>query len=476
MLAAFAYAMYARLYEPPAPVATSDGPFRPNVSAVPHAEMGKVRARVTKLLKDADLVEADYSVTHLEKVDLPALNALNAGVQYDLLDKDDKATSDFRWHDRTLQEFMVGWWLSRYAGEEDLKRLRGWRFDNRMETEKSLYAPLWGFLVEMPRAVRNGRWFDAVRVLFEPIKDGEVVRCCEMIYRCWHTFAGMLGKERAKADEIVRKWQAEFAVLTGPVADSLRRDEHDTHFKRCPKDVADDCKPYQMGAADGEKDASSTEFPRHTVVVSPFQMSRGPVTNAQFELFDPEHKAEREFKDKVPDESELARHPVVNVDWWEGWCFARWVGGQLPTEAEWEYAARGGTVTPFDWGERLNGTEANCDGNFPYGTDQKDDYKRRTTAVGAYEGKAPQEHPWGLVDVHGNVWEWCLDWYDEGFYGRPEATKPNPECSIGEQLYRVLRGGSWLDFAWFCRAANRNRRVPTYRFSYLGFRLVLPCT
>ena len=81
----------------------------------------------------------------------------------------------------------------------------------------------------------------------------------------------------------------------------------------------------------------------------------------------------------------------------------------MPTEAEWEYAARGGTTTPFYWGQSLNGTEANCDGNYPYRTDTKGPDLKKTTPVGSYAAKFP--HSWELVDVHGNVRERCADWY-----------------------------------------------------------------
>ena len=166
--------------------------------------------------------------------------------------------------------------------------------------------------------------------------------------------------------------------------------------------------------------------------------------------------------------------PVEQVSWDDAVAFCTKVKektGQavrLPTEVEWEYAARGGTTTPFYWGDQLNGAQANCDGNYPYGTDTKGPYLQKTTPVGSYAAKFP--HPWGLTDVIGNVGEWCADWYDAGFYGKPEAAK-DPECKDSVQKsIRVLRG-SWNCYPRSCRAAFRGNFAPADRSSYVGFRV-----
>ncbi len=139
---------------------------------------------------------------------------------------------------------------------------------------------------------------------------------------------------------------------------------------------------------------------------------------------------------------------------------------RLPTEAEWEYCCRAGTSTPFHFGNELNGTQANCDGNNPYGTTKKGPYLEKTSPVGSYPANA-----WGLYDMHGNVWEWCQDWY--GDYPKQSVTDPRgPEVGSG----CVLRGGSWRDGAAFCRSAYRNWRDPSSRsdgFGGYGFRLAL---
>jgi formylglycine-generating enzyme required for sulfatase activity len=134
---------------------------------------------------------------------------------------------------------------------------------------------------------------------------------------------------------------------------------------------------------------------------------------------------------------------------------------RLPTESEWEYACRTGTNTPFHFGSELNGRQANCDGTVPYGTDSDGPYLKKTTPVGKYPANA-----WGLYDMHGNVWEWCSDWYGE----YPAGSLTNPSGPATGSI-RIVRGGSWLDDAVYCRSANR-RKVPSFR-CYLGFRVAL---
>jgi formylglycine-generating enzyme required for sulfatase activity len=126
----------------------------------------------------------------------------------------------------------------------------------------------------------------------------------------------------------------------------------------------------------------------------------------------------------------------------------------LPHEDQWEYACRSGkgNKQAFYFGHELNGTQANCDGNFPYGTNKKGDCKDRTTEVGRYARDWP--HPWGLCDMHGNVWQLCDNNY--------EQTDTNS---------RVLRGGSWSSFALYCRSAFRLMIVPDARSDNVGFRV-----
>jgi formylglycine-generating enzyme required for sulfatase activity len=175
-----------------------------------------------------------------------------------------------------------------------------------------------------------------------------------------------------------------------------------------------------------------------------------------------------------PSQFKGANLPVEHVSWDDAQAFCKTVREitgkaiRLPTEAEWEYACRGGTTTPFFWGKELNGTQANCDPSHPYGTTRKGPNLQKTTPVGSYAKKFP--HPWGLTDLHGNVLEWCADWYDAGFYVR--SPKDDPECRNGDQKDRVLRGGCWGTYAIHCRAATRSWNKPAFRYVTNGFRVV----
>jgi formylglycine-generating enzyme required for sulfatase activity len=133
----------------------------------------------------------------------------------------------------------------------------------------------------------------------------------------------------------------------------------------------------------------------------------------------------------------------------------------LPTEAQWEYACRAGTTTATAFGDTLTATQANFNGNYPYGTTQKGTYLEKTSSVGSYE-----PNRWGLKDMHGNVYEWCLDSWD-GTTTLPGGTDP-----VGRTgSYRVYRGGSWSYYGQDCRSAYRDRLAPGGERYYLGFRL-----
>jgi len=139
-------------------------------------------------------------------------------------------------------------------------------------------------------------------------------------------------------------------------------------------------------------------------------------------------------------------------------------GYRLPTEAEWEYACRAGTTTPFSTGNNITTGQANYNGNNPYNNNAKGENRGKITPVGSF---AP--NPWGLYDMHGNVYEWCYDWY--GNYSIDAQTDPRGAVS---GAFRVARGGSWNNTAGNARTAYRFAYTPSYRFLNIGFRLVRP--
>ena len=168
-------------------------------------------------------------------------------------------------------------------------------------------------------------------------------------------------------------------------------------------------------------------------------------------------------------------HPVEHVSWEEAVEFCHKLSEKpeekrlgrvyrLPTEAEWEYACRGGAPSPmpFHFGDSLFSAQANFDGNYPYGGASKGQYLGRTTAVGSYQANA-----FGLFDMHGNVWEWCADW----FGGYPSQALKDP-TGPATGAHRVLRGGSWNCSGHYCRSACRGHSDPGRRNFGIGFRVV----
>jgi len=164
-----------------------------------------------------------------------------------------------------------------------------------------------------------------------------------------------------------------------------------------------------------------------------------------------------------------ARNPAPREDRTDRSALSRGPGAptplrfRLPTEAEWEYACRAGTTGPFSFGDDIDPDQANFDGNYPYRGEAKGHYREQTIDVATLPA-----NPWGLYEMHGNVWEWCQDWYGE--YPRDAVVDPVGPTAGG---YRVLRGGSWFAPARYLRSAYRYHNDPGFRFRSSGFRLAL---
>ena len=245
---------------------------------------------------------------------------------------------------------------------------------------------------------------------------------------------------------------------------------------------------FQMGSTEGDDD----EQPVHEVTLDGFWIDQTEVTVAQFRKFvnATGHQTQAEDQNwgyaytgsswgqieganwQHPQGSEsvaLEVHPVVQVSWQDAMVYCEWVGGRLPTEAEWEYAARGEQDLIYPWGDEFECSRGNFDDEMEIddevvpGGEGCDGYIR-TAPVGSF----PDGASWcDALDMAGNVWEWVADWYDEDYYKRSVIENPaGPEA----RTYRVLRGGSWNDYNWFVRAACRVGDLPTFTSINYGFR------
>jgi formylglycine-generating enzyme required for sulfatase activity len=205
---------------------------------------------------------------------------------------------------------------------------------------------------------------------------------------------------------------------------------------------------FQMGCVPGDTECQANEKPRHAVTLTtPFELMTTEVTVGMFEAY---AAATGQAVPAQPDGSRSDQHPVVNVTWDEARAFCGWVGGRLPTEAEWEHAARAGTTTVYWWGDTFEVYR----GHYAEG---------RAVAV----GDARRTNPWGLSDMLGNVSEWTADGYDADAYRRGAATDPTGP-PLGDS--RVVRGGFWYFFPRSLRVSNRSNTPPSDYFHGIGVR------
>ena len=304
------------------------------------------------------------------------------------------------------------------------------------------------------------------------------VFACILAAACW------MAATESKPDGQPKDTPAAADTMVGEMAGQLRNDnELKMKLCWCPRGK------FMMGSPKPEQDRSDSEDQVTVTLTVGFWLGKYEVTQEEFDLvvrMDLDRRHATHMWGKPPNffsangngkrrvaATETNRFPVENVSHDEalefcakltdheqragrlskGWIYT------LPTEAQWEYACRAGTDTPFSFGELLNGAEANCLGESPDGADSKDPFLGRTTNVGSFAGNA-----WGLHDMHGNVWEWCRDAYASKLPGETD-----PRVTTGSS--RVLRGGSWNSATKYCRSAHRSWYVPSFRDNDLGFRV-----
>ena len=226
---------------------------------------------------------------------------------------------------------------------------------------------------------------------------------------------------------------------------------------------------FLMGS-DGTKDrgALEREFPQHCVYVSEFYIGKYPVTNMQYNTFvkATQYKPPADWRGGEFSAGK-ADHPVVHVMWDDAVAFCDWLSQEsgrhfrLPTEAEWEKAARGADGRRYSWGDIWSNAKLNSHAQGP----------GETTAVDQYSPAS--DSPYGVADMCGNVWEWCADWFEEAEYQRRAAASVKDPQGPKQGSYRVQRGGScWADPQWSARCAFRDHYSPFNSKDYNGFRVV----
>ncbi|WP_026079847.1 bifunctional serine/threonine-protein kinase/formylglycine-generating enzyme family protein [Spirulina subsalsa] len=248
---------------------------------------------------------------------------------------------------------------------------------------------------------------------------------------------------------------------------------------------------FRMGAPENEAGRSDDEGPQHRVMVPEFFMSRTAITQAQWQIVAQLPQVVRSLNPN-PANFKGKNNPVERVSWEDCIEFCLRLSQasgklyRLPSEAEWEYACRGGTTTPFHFGPTLSPQVANYDGNYTYGKGKKGEYRKKTIPVGSLN--AP--NAWGLHDMHGNVWEWCLDDWHRSYQGAPgdgRAWINNDNHSQNDREWlkrllnkkstsKLLRGGYWNNYPKYCRSANRYHRTRGLKYRRIGFRVVVPRT
>ena len=233
---------------------------------------------------------------------------------------------------------------------------------------------------------------------------------------------------------------------------------------------------FLMGSPKNERFRGSKETRHRVRITKPFYLGMYEVTQAEYQQVmgtNPSRFSSSGSRKHLLTRQDTLRFPVEDVSWNDAVAFCRKLSSRegetarvyrLPSAAEWECACRAGTITTYHFGNILSGKQANCNGSRTYGTSEPGPFLNRPTAVGSYSPNA-----FGLYDMHGNVWEWCQDWYDEDYDSSPLDDPRGPPSAS----YRVYRGGAYCYSPTVCRSACRNASTPSTRLDSLGFRVAM---
>lgn len=225
---------------------------------------------------------------------------------------------------------------------------------------------------------------------------------------------------------------------------------------------------FLMGSPQTELERDANEGPQIAVTIAmPFEIGRFEVT------FDDWNKCIKGggCKGYSPDDSGWGKgqRPVINISWNDSQTYIRWLNRKtglryrLPTEAEWEYVARGNLNAPFSTGNSISSKQANFNGEFPYGAAPKGVYRKKTLPVGSFPA-----NEYGVYDIHGNVYEWVQDCWSPNHENAPRDGRARTD---GDCKYRIMRGGSWVTYGYQMRASKRLRYTQDYRYNDYGFRI-----
>lgn len=288
-----------------------------------------------------------------------------------------------------------------------------------------------------------------------------------------------LAKAKRKADEEAARRDPIASLVPGSKQFARDRLANGQACSFCPEMVVVPAGNFSMGSSQDDISALKKEFnatwpdteaPRHRVTLQrPFAVGRFAVTFAEWDACVADGGCNRH----KPGDQGWGRdkNPVINVSWEDAKSYADWLSRKtgkpyrLLSEAEREYVARAGTTTAFWWGHSITASQANYDGGGSYAGSPKGEYRQRTIAVDSFEA-----NPWGLYQVHGNVYDWTEDCWHDGYQGAPaDGTAWTINCS--DNRLRAIRGGSWFSNPQSLRSADRGRVFATTRDGVLGFRL-----